>query len=94
MATSKLNLIWANRPGTSLAVAEFWIGRDQLWFTIFVDDNDRDFKIELLPPLGEASTFLLDFAEAESLIEEAKRNLLAMSAAAVQQAKPHARSYP
>ena len=79
MKASKLNLIWANKPGCSLAVAEFWIGREQLWFTVFFDEDDRQLKIELLPPLGEATAYLVDFSEAERLIETAKRDLLAMS---------------
>jgi len=79
MKTSKLNLIWANKPGCSLAVAEFWIGREQLWFTIFFDEDDRRLRIELLPPLGEPTISLVDLSEAEGLIETAKRELLAMS---------------
>ena len=82
METSKLNLIWANKPGCSLAVAEFWIGREQLWFTIFLDEDDQHLKIELLPPPGGAIANLVDLSEAERLIEAAKRDLLAMSGAA------------
>jgi hypothetical protein len=81
MATSKLNLIWANKPGCNLAVAEFWIGRERLWFTIFFDEDDRQLRIEVLPPLGDAQVSLVDFSEAEHLIEAAKSELLAMSAA-------------
>ena len=79
MTTSKLNLIWANKPGCRLAVAEFWIGREHLWFTLFIDDNDGKLKFELLPPHDNALTYLVDFLEAERLIDEAKRSLLAMS---------------
>ena len=78
MGTSKLNLIWANKPGCSLAVAEFWIGREQLWFTLFFDEEDCKLKIELLPSPGEAVTNLLDLSEAERLIESAKSALLTM----------------
>ena len=77
--TSRLNLIWANKPGCSQAVAEVWIGRERLWFTLFIDDDDGKLKIELLPPLGETATYLVDFTEVESLLETAKRDLLAMS---------------
>ena len=79
MTTSKLDLIWANKPGCSLAVAEIWIGREHLWFTLFIDDNDRKLKIELLPPNDKPITYLVDLMEAEHLIDEAKRGLLAMS---------------
>jgi hypothetical protein len=81
MTTSKLTLIWANKPGCSLAVAEFWIGEEQLWFTVFFDEDDRQLKIELLPPLGEATATatLVDLSEVECLIETAKRDLWVMS---------------
>lgn len=79
MSPSKLNLIWANRPGCSRTVAEIWIGRDHLWFTLFIDENDNKLKIELLPPLGKATACLVDFTETERLIESAKRELLAMA---------------
>ena len=78
--TSTINLIWASKPGCSLAVAEFWIGRERLWFTLYLDDNDGVLKIELLPSLGETSTCLVDFAETQRLIGDAKRDLLAMAA--------------
>lgn len=79
MKTSKLNLIWANKPGCSLAVAEIWIDRDHLWITIFLDEKDRRLKVEVLPPLGGACAALLDLSEAVNLIEHARRDLLAMS---------------
>ena len=78
MTEAKLSLIWANKPGCRLCVAELWIGRDQLWLTIFVDDNDGKLKLELLPPLHQTASYLLDFTEAEHLIEKAKGDLLAM----------------
>lgn len=78
--TSALNLIWADKPGCSLVAAEFWIGRERLWFTLYHDDTDQTLKIELLPTLGEASTLLVDFTEAQRLIENAKCDLLAMAA--------------
>lgn len=52
METSKLNLIWANKPGCSLAVAEFWIGREQLWFTIFLDEDDQHPRSNCCPRLA------------------------------------------
>ncbi len=79
METSALNLVWANKPGCSLAVAELWLGREQLWLTLFFDESDSRIKIELLPPIGMTTAKLVDFSKAECLIEEAKRDLLAMS---------------
>jgi hypothetical protein len=80
MTTSALNLIWGNKPGCSRAVAEVWIGREHLWFTLFKDEDDSKLKIELLPMLWNAATNLvLDFGEAERLMDVAKRELLAMS---------------
>lgn len=78
MATSKLNLIWAEKPGCSVVVAEIWIGREFLWLTLLIDDSDGKLKIELLPPGVDAGPFLVDFGEAEQLIETAKRELLAV----------------
>lgn len=76
--TSNLNLIWANKPNCSRCVAEIWIEREHLWFTLFVDDNDSQIKIEVLPPRDKATTYLVDLAEAERLVYEAKRDLMAM----------------
>ena len=78
--TPTLSLIWASKPGCNLVVAEFWIGRERLWFTLYHDDNDGTLKIELLPTLGETSTLVVNFTEAQRLIENAKRDLLAMAA--------------
>jgi hypothetical protein len=77
---SQPQLIWANKPGCSKAVAELWIGDSDLWFVIFVDDNDQRLKIELLPSRAEAATRVVDFVEIERLIETAKRELLALAA--------------
>lgn len=79
MATSKLNLIWADKPGFSGVLAEIWLGREFLWLTLFIDDNDGKLKIELLPPLVDTAPFVVDLGEAEQLIETAKRELLAAS---------------
>lgn len=79
MTTSTLSLIWANKPGCGHAVAEVWISRERLWFTVFMDEADGKLKIELLPPLGETTTYLVDFTEAQRVIESAKRDLLAMT---------------
>jgi hypothetical protein len=73
-----LNLIWANKPGCTRAVAEIWIKEEHLWFTLFIDDNDGNLKIEVLRPLHQVGTFQLDLAEAASIIDTAKRGLLEM----------------
>lgn len=78
MTTSKLSLIWANKPGCSRAVAEIWIGREYLWCTLFIDDNDGKPKIELLSCCDKTITYLVDYDEAELLFEAAKQDLLAM----------------
>jgi hypothetical protein len=44
MEMSYPHLIWANKPGCSSVVAEIWLGRSDLWFTIFVDDTDKTLK--------------------------------------------------
>jgi len=62
-------------------VAEFWLGEDRLWFTLFWDDKDGQLKIELLPSLRGSMGYLVDFAETERLIETAKREILAMASA-------------
>lgn len=79
MITSKLTLIWASNPECSRPVAEVWIGENELWFTIFIDDNDDKLKFELLPRSCNAVTYLVDFTEAERLIVSAKSELMAMS---------------
>ncbi|WZO97920.1 hypothetical protein EP7_004972 [Isosphaeraceae bacterium EP7] len=79
MTTTKLNMVWANRPDSRLAVAEIWVGREHLWITIFMDDRDRQLKIELLPPPGETVVYLVELSAAERLIETAKRDLLTMA---------------
>jgi hypothetical protein len=66
---------------SSKAVAEFWIGESDLWFTIFVDDNDNTLKIEVLSPLTVSVARAIDFMEVDRLIGAAKRELLAMAAA-------------
>ena len=71
-------LVWANKPGCSRAVAELWLGENDLWFTIFVDDKDNSLRVEVLPSPHKDSIFLLDFIEVERLISIAKRELLSM----------------
>jgi len=78
LAMSHPHLIWANKPGCTRAVVEIWLGEHDLWFTIFVDDNDNRLKVELLPRLNER-TRVVDFVKVERLIEAAKRDLLAMA---------------
>jgi hypothetical protein len=78
LAMSHPHLIWANKPGCTRAVVEIWLGEHDLWFTIFVDDNDNRLKVELLPRLNER-THVVDFVKLERLIEAAKRDLLAMA---------------
>lgn len=73
-----MHVIWANKPGCSLAVAEFWIDREELWFVMFVDDSDRSLKIELLPSLGRTATSIVELATVQRLIEKAKCDLEAM----------------
>lgn len=70
-------LIWANKPGCSKAVAELWIGEHDLWLTMFVDDNDKTLKIEVLPPVSDSKARVVDFTKLEHLIEIAKHELLA-----------------
>ena len=79
MSTSNVNLIWANKPGCSLAVAEVWIGRERLWFTIYIDDEDQRLKVELLTSTGGENAALVELSEVEHLIESAKRDLLEMA---------------
>ncbi len=79
MTTAKLNVIWANKPGCRLAVAEFWVGRDYLWMVLFVDDDNAAIRVELLPPVPGSPTFVFDLDEAERLIAAAKQDLLAMA---------------
>ncbi|MBP3953772.1 hypothetical protein J8F10_00455 [Gemmata sp. G18] len=81
MTTSKISMIWAGKPGCNLPVAELWVDDKRLWITMFVDDKDLKLKIELLPSHQKYTSCLIDFAEAERLIEIAKRELLAMSGA-------------
>jgi len=77
MEMSHPQLIWANKPGCSKAVAELWIGETDLWLTIFVDDKDKKLKIEVLPSATERAAHLIDFLEVERLVETAKHELLA-----------------
>ena len=79
MDISHPQLIWANKPGCSKAVAELWIGERVLLFVIFVDDNDKTLKIEVLPPVSTGKTHVIDFTELEQLIEVAKHELLIMA---------------
>jgi hypothetical protein len=72
-------IIWANRPGCSRPVAEIWIGESDLWFTLFVDDDDRILKTEVFPVQPEGVAHVIDLAEVERAIEAAKRELLAMT---------------
>jgi hypothetical protein len=76
---SQPHLIWANKPGCSRAVAELWIGESDLWFVIFVDDDDKTLKIEVLPSRTQRTAHVIDFKEVESLIESAKRELLVLA---------------
>ncbi len=84
MNISHPHLIWGNKPGCSRAVAELWISESHLWFTIFVDDDDKTLKIELFPSRPNGTTHVIDFAEVERLIESAKRELLALAASPTQ----------
>ena len=70
-----MHLIWANKPGCSLAVAEFWIDQDQLWFVMFVDDSDHSLKIEQLPSLGRTATTIVELATVQQLLEKARGDL-------------------
>lgn len=79
MSMSSLQLIWANKPGCSRAVAELWIGGSELWFVIFMDDADQTLKIEVFPSRTEITAYVIDFKEMECLIESAKHELLASS---------------
>lgn len=72
-------LIWANKPGCSVAVAELWIGDNDLWFTLFMDDDDKCLKLEVFPPRTERTVQVIDFIEVERLIEYAKRELSAIA---------------
>jgi hypothetical protein len=76
---SQPQLIWANKPGCSKAVAELWLGESDLWFVIFLDDDDKTLNIEVLPSGTERTAHLINFMEVERLIETAKRELLALA---------------
>ena len=80
MNVSNLQLIWANKPGCSRAVAELWIGENDLLFIIFIDDDDKTLKIEVLPSRTERTAHVIDFTEVERLIEVAKSELLVLAA--------------
>jgi hypothetical protein len=80
METSQLQIIWASKPDCTRPVAEFWIGEYDLWFTMFVDDCSRLVMVEVLPPAIERTTQILDFKQLERLMEQAKRELVAMAA--------------
>jgi hypothetical protein len=71
--TSHLRLIWADKPGCPRPIAEIWIGESELWFTVFVDD-DNALKIEIFTSKLERNNIFL--AELERLIELAKHDLL------------------
>jgi len=79
MDMSHPQLIWANKPGCSRAVGEIWIGEADLWFIMFVDDDDKSLKIEVFPPVVERRAHVIDFMEVEHLIQAAKRELLVMA---------------
>ncbi|WP_165243983.1 hypothetical protein [Paludisphaera soli] len=81
MANPELGLLWANKPGCFLPVAEFWVGRDFLWFVLYIDDMDRRLKIEILPSDSRAVAYELDFAQADHLVQSASRELVAMAEA-------------
>lgn len=81
IGASNIQLVWASKPGCSKPVAEFWVGENRerfLWFVLFIDDDDRKLRIELLPPLARDVTLNVDLTEAEVMIGRAKRELLAM----------------
>ena len=84
MAISHTHLIWANKPGCSRPVAEFWIEESYLWFTVFVDDADKTLKIEVFPWRPKTPSQVIDFAEVERVIESAKRELLVLAASQTQ----------
>ena len=79
MGHSSLELIWANKPGCSKAVAEFWIGKRELWFTLFIDDGDDTLKVEILPTATGKIAHAIALEELERLIEHAKLEMLAMT---------------
>lgn len=75
---AKLSLVWTNLTGCKFVGAEIWIENEYLWLTLFIDETDGEVTIELLPAPGNAARYLLNFAEAERLMESAKRDLLVM----------------
>jgi hypothetical protein len=72
-------LIWANKPGCSRSVAEIWIGENELWCVVFLDDQDKSLKVEVLPPAMENAAHVFDFKAIESILDAAKQRLLAMA---------------
>jgi hypothetical protein len=79
MVPSYPQIIWAGRPGCSRVVAEFWVSEQDLWFVIFIDDEDEALKVEVFSPATKQRSVVIDFAEVERLIEAAKGELLAMT---------------
>jgi len=79
METAHLNLIWANKPECSKAVAEVWIGESDLWFTVFIDDRDKALRVEIFRSTTDKTMQIADLTEVERLLEIAKRELLAMA---------------
>lgn len=79
MEMSHPHLIWASKPGCSKPVAEIWLGRNDLWFIIFVDDADNTLNVEVLAPLSERTSHVIDLMEVERLIDAAKRDLRVMA---------------
>ncbi len=78
MEISHPQLIWANKPGCSKAVAELWIGENDLWCVIFLEDSDKSLKVEVLPSPPGRTVRLIDLGELERLVEIARHELLAM----------------
>ena len=80
MDMSRVNTIWSNKPKCNLPVVEVWIDDKDLWFVMFVDDNDRTMKIEMFfPPLTAGIEHIIDYMEVERLMEAAKRDLIIMA---------------
>jgi hypothetical protein len=77
-AMSYPQLIWANKPGCSRAVAEIWIGENELWCIVFLDDQNKSLQVEVLPSSGDNAAHILALKDIESILDAAKRELLAM----------------
>src|SRR5262249_3393120 len=78
MSNSYLEVVWTSMPECKRPVAELWIDQNELWFTIFVDDDDDTVKVEVLHPVTGARK-VLDFGEVEKLINPIKHELIAMA---------------